>query len=68
MTLPNATTTLQLVGQDVQIYFNEISPLLVLIGIPIAIMILGVLVSIIMWAFHQLQVIFYDQKDLNDPG
>jgi len=64
MPLPSATTTIQLASQDVQIWFDQLSPLLVLLGIPVAVAILGIIVYVIIMAFHKLENIF---KSDNKP-
>lgn len=61
--LPNATTTITLVSQDAQYYFNQISPLLVILGIGIAITILGILVWAIRSGFAMLADILTHKKD-----
>lgn len=63
LTLPNATTTIALAGQDVPTWFAEISPALVLVGIPIAVISLGILVYAIRNGFEGLFSLFSRRAD-----
>lgn len=58
LTMPAASSTIALVGQDVPEWFAQISPALVLIGVPIALVTLSILAYTIINGFNGLKRLF----------
>jgi len=58
MPMPSASTTIALAGQDVSTWFAQIQPVMVVLGVPIAVIVLGIIVAVLIKGFHMLQGMF----------